>query len=131
MFHFLVLLNPDFNCCKSLISFSFDKITTGTYNFVSVILNVEPDGATIAESASASTVISAKTQFLDQVKINSTSHLINGIFKPLQKLLKCFSGITTFAFVNESLSSGAFPTILVLYLKDSELKERGSFGSSL
>ena len=27
-------------------------------------------------------------------KINSTSQLINGIFKALQKLLKCFSGIT-------------------------------------
>ena len=90
------------------MSFSFDKVTTGTYNFVSVILNVAPDGLTFA-------VISAKTQFLDQVKINSTSQLINGISKLLQKLLKCFSGITTFAFVNESLSSGVFPAIVVLY----------------
>ena len=40
-------------------------------------------------------VISAKTQFLDQVKINSVSQLINGIFKAFQKLLICFSGITT------------------------------------
>ena len=53
------------------------------------------------------------------IKINSTSQLISGIFKLLQKLLKCFSGITTFAFVNESLSSGVFPAIFVLYLKDS------------
>ena len=30
------------------MSFSFDKVTIGTYNFVSVILNVAPDGATIA-----------------------------------------------------------------------------------
>ena len=88
-----------------------------TYNFVSVILNAAPDGATIAGSASASTVISAKTQFLDQVKINSTSQLINGISKLLQKLRKCFSGITTFAFVNESLFCGVFPAMLVLYLK--------------
>ena len=76
-------------------------------------------------------VISAKTQFLYQVKINSTSQLISEIFKLLQKLLKYFKGVTSFAFVNESLSSGVFPTILVLYLKDSELEERGLLGSSL
>ena len=93
---------------------------------MSVILNVGPDGATIAGlSPSASlVVISTKTQFLDQVNTNSTSQL-------LQELLKCFSGITSFAFVNEWLSSGVFPTILVLYLKDSELEERGLIGSSL
>ena len=59
------------------MSFSFDKVSTGTYNSVSVILNVAPDGATIAGLTSAFTAISAKTQFLDQVKINSTSQLIN------------------------------------------------------
>ena len=126
----MVFLNPVFNS-KSFVSFYFDKVTTGTYNFVSVILRYAADGATIAELTPAFTVISAKTQFLDQVKINSTSQLINGIFKALQKLLKCFNGITTSAFVNQSLSSGVFPTILVLYLKDSELEERGLLGSSL
>ena len=52
---------------------------------MSFILNVAPDGATIAESPpyAALTVISAKTQFLDQVKTISTSQLINGIFKAL------------------------------------------------
>ena len=67
------------------MSYSFDKVTTGTYSFVSFILNVAPDGATIAESPpyAALTVISAKTQFLDQVKTISTSQLINGIFKAL------------------------------------------------
>ena len=91
---------------------------------MSVILNVAPDGLTFA-------VISAKTQFLDQVKINSTSQLVNSISKLLQKLLECFSRITTFMFVNESLSCRAFPTMLVLYLKDSELEERRSRVSSL
>ena len=79
------------------MSFSFDKVTTGTYNFVSVILNSNPVGATIvglSPSASLS-VISIKTQFLDQVKIISTSQLISGTFKILQKLLKCFGGIKT------------------------------------
>ena len=61
----MVLLNPVFNCSKSFVSFSFDKVTTGTYNFVSVILSFAPDGATIAGLTPAFTVISAKTQFLD------------------------------------------------------------------
>ena len=113
------------------MSFSFDKVTTETYNFMSVILNVAPDGATITGLAAVSTVISAKTEFLDQVKINSTSQLISGIFETLQKLLKCFSGRTTFAFVKESLSNGIFPTMLALYLKDSELEEKVLLGSSL
>ena len=68
-----------------------------------VILNFAPDGATTAGLASAFTVISSKTQFLDQVKTNSTSQLITGIFKLFQKLLECFSGIKSFAFVNKSL----------------------------
>ena len=78
------------------MSFSFDKVTTGTYNFVSAILNYIPVGATVAglSPCTAFTLISAKTQFLDQVKINSTSQLISGIFKLFQKLLKCFSGVT-------------------------------------
>ena len=128
----MVLLNPDFNCSKSFMSFSFDKMTTGTYNFVSVTSNIAP-GATIAgllPSASL-VVISAKTQFFDQVKVSCTSQLISAIFKALQKLLQCFSGITTSAFVNESLFSGVFPAIFVLYLKDSESRERGLLGSSL
>ena len=62
---------------------------------MSVISNFNSVGATIAGLASEFTIISAKTQFFDQVKINSTSQLISGIFKLLQKLLKCFSGITT------------------------------------
>ena len=79
------------------MSFSFDKVTTGTYNFVPVILNSNKIGATLAGllPCASLSVISAKTQFLDQVKINSTSQLISGIFKLLQKLLKCFSRITT------------------------------------
>ena len=77
------------------MSFSFDNVITGTYYFVSNILNSNPVGVTIAGLAVAFAFISAKTQFFDQFKINSTSQLINGIFKALQKLLKCFSGITT------------------------------------
>ena len=67
------------------MSFSFDKVTHGTYSFVSVISNVNVTSATIAGLAAASTVIAAKIQFFDQVKINSTSQLISEIFKLLQK----------------------------------------------
>ena len=69
------------------MSFSSDKLTTGTYNFVSFILNSNSVGATIAGLVSAFTVLSATVQFLDQVKINSTSQLISGIFKLLQNYL--------------------------------------------
>ena len=113
------------------MSFSFDEVTTGMYNFVSVILNVAPDGGTIGGLRTAFTDISAKTQFFDHVKINSISQLINGISKLLQKLLKYFKGITTSASVNKSLFGDVFHTILVFYLKDSELVENGSFDSSL
>ena len=109
MFHFIVFLNSDFNFSKIFISFSFDKVTTETYNFVSVILNFAPDGATIVGLAAAFIVISAKTQFLDQVKINSTSQLISGIFKLLQKLLKCFNGTTTLTSFLVKLLSHHFP----------------------
>ena len=79
------------------MSFYFDKLTTRTYNFLSVILNYNSAGWTIAGLLPSAflLVISTKTQFLDQLKINSTSQLISEIFNLLQKLLKCFSGITT------------------------------------
>ena len=69
LFHFTVLLNSDFNCSKSFFSFSADKVTTGTCNFVSVIWNSNPVGATIAGGTlifyAAFTIRSAKADFLD------------------------------------------------------------------
>ena len=67
------------------MSFSVDKVTTGTYNFVSVIWNVAFVGAFIAGLAGLSpwatlavcVVISAKTQFSDQFKVKNTSHVYN------------------------------------------------------
>ena len=113
------------------MSFSSDKVTTGTYNFLSFIWNIAPDEGTNGGLRIALTNISAKTQFFEHVKINSISQLINDISKLLQKLLKYFKGITTSASVNESLFGGVFAIILVFYLKDSELVQSGSFGSSL
>ena len=102
----IVLLNPDFNCSKKLLSSSVDKVTTGTYNFVSVILNVAFVGAFLAglaglfsyASTAACVVILVKTQFSDQVKVKDTSQLIKGMSKVLQKLLKCFNGTTISRF---------------------------------
>ena len=45
---FNILLNPVLNSPKNLLSFSVDKVTTGAYNFVSVILNVAFVGLSIA-----------------------------------------------------------------------------------
>ena len=109
LFHFEVLLNPDFNCFKSFLSFSVDKVTNGTYNFFPVIWNTNPFGGTIAGGLllfyAALTVISVKAQFIDQPKINSILELISGVFKVLQKLLKCFSGITTSVLFSPILSA--------------------------
>ena len=44
----MVLLNPVFSCCKSLLSFSADKVTTRTYNLQSIVANVAFVGAAIA-----------------------------------------------------------------------------------
>ena len=85
LFHFTVLLNPDFNYSKSFLSLSADKVTSGTYSFVFVIWNYNPVGATTAGGSllfpEVLIFISAKAQFLGQVKINSISQLINGIFR--------------------------------------------------
>ena len=73
-----------------------DKATTGTYNFVSVILNVAFVGALIR-------MIRIMEQdplqdFADHVKVKDTSQLIKGIYSVLRKLLKCFNGTTISAF---------------------------------
>ena len=39
LFQLIVRLNPDFNCCISFSLSWVDKVTTGTKNFVSVIVN--------------------------------------------------------------------------------------------
>ena len=69
----MVLLNPFFNCSKSLLSSSVYKVTTGTYSFVSVILNVAFVGLLTAATAGLSpwsgtasvVALLVITQFLD------------------------------------------------------------------
>ena len=47
----MVILNPVLNCSKNLLSSLVERVTTGTYNFVSVILNVAFVGLSIAATA--------------------------------------------------------------------------------
>ena len=88
---------------KNIVVFSAlsklaDKVTTGTYNFVSVIASFP------------SPVELVITQSLDHVKIRLTSQLINVISSVLQNLLKCFNGtIISTSFVFPLL--GVFPVI--------------------
>ena len=100
LLHLVVLLNPVLNSSKSFLSFSVDKITTGTYNFVSIILNVAFVGLSVAATAGfawGSTSLVAllvNTQFSDHVKARFISQLNNSMFSALQKLLKCFNETT-------------------------------------
>ena len=63
-----------------VLSCLVDKVTTGTWSFVSVIENL---------SAPVELVI---TQVDDHVKIRLTSQLINDVSRVIQKLLKYFNG---------------------------------------
>ena len=104
LFQLVTLLNPDFNCCSSLELSCVDKVTTGTCDFVSIILNAP---------APVELVI---TQVDDHVKMRLTS-----------QLLKYFNG----SIISTSFSLPlVFPVIFVLDLNGSE-SARLSFGSSL
>ena len=117
LFHFIDLLNPDFNYSNNSLSFLADKVTTGTYNLQSVISNVALVGELIRFAAAAGGPLKAlptNTHSLYQGKINVISQLINDISKLLQKLPKYFNGM---AIVKSSVSSSPaskLPVISVL-----------------
>ena len=117
LFQLIVFLKPDFSCWSNFSLSLVDKVTTGTYNFVSVIANFP------------SPVELVITQSLDHVNTRLTSQLINGISSVLQKLLKYFSGTITSTFFVLPLS-GFFPVIFTLDLNDLE-SVKLSYGSSL
>ena len=103
LFKLIVFLKSDFNCWSNFSLSLVDKVTTGTYNFVSVIVNFP------------SPVELVITQSLDYVKIRLTSQLVKGISSVLQKLLKYFRGtIISTSFV--CLLLGVFPVTLDLYV---------------
>ena len=117
MFQLIAFLKPDFGSQSNFSLSLVDKVTTGTYNFVSVIANF---------SSPVELVI---PQSLDPVKIRLISQLIQGISAVLQKLLKYFSG-TIISISFEFPLLGVFPVIFTLDLNDSEAVKL-SFGSSL
>ena len=117
LFQLIILLKPDFNCWSNFALSGVDKVTTGTYSFVSVIANFYSPSELVI------------TQSLEHVKRSSTSQIINGISRVLQKLHKYFNGtIISTSFVFPLL--GVFPVIFTLDLNDSE-SAMLSFGSSL
>ena len=98
LFHFIFLLNPDFKLVNNLISSSLDKVTTGIYNLLSVILSVALVGTLpLITGGPALIILFSKlviTQFLFHFNSKDTSQLINGMFNALQKLPKHFNCIT-------------------------------------
>ena len=84
LFHLIVLLNSVCNCSNNLLSFLVDKVTSGTYKFVSVIYGA-PVGFSIPATAALVLGLASlfvwfvNTQFSNQVKVKYTSQLINGV----------------------------------------------------
>ena len=139
LFHFAVLLNPAFNCSKRFLSFSFDKVTTGTqfwfcwfkccrccqniycWFYIWNICCIQ-----FISSNNIFSYIAYVTQFLDRIKISSISQIINGIFNDLQKLFKSFNGTTNltlslFAWLSLLISRNS-PIMLDLKSKEIRLK---------
>ena len=73
---FLFLLNPDSNCCNSFELSWVDKVTTGTRSLVPI--NVVFRFATALDT----------THFVDHVRINLISQLINCISKEPHKRIE-------------------------------------------
>ena len=119
LFHFIVLLNPLFSCSKNLLASSAERVTAGTYNFASFILNVASVGAFIAGiegstlGSSSLVALLVITQFSDQFKIKLISQLINSISSALQKFLRSFNGTTILTFFSILILSN-LPVMLVL-----------------
>ena len=117
LFQLIVFLNSDFNSWSNFSLSLVYKVITGTYNFVSDVVNFP------------SPVELVITQSLGYVKIRLTLQLINGISSVLQKWPKYFSGTIVSTFFVFPLF-GVFSVIFVLDLNDSE-PVKLSLGSSL
>ena len=89
----IVLLNPVFNFSKSLLSFSADRATNGTYNLLSVILKfafvglLNSSTAGSASESSSFVALLVNRQFLDQIKAKNTLQLSNSICNVRQNCL--------------------------------------------
>ena len=95
-----------------------DKVTTGTYNFVSLIVKTKL--LTIAFSWTWLSIPAAdKTQYLVYLTFNSILQSINAISSDVQKFLKYFTGTAIVAFFRTpfALSGSVFPNNLALCFK--------------
>ena len=81
LFLLIVHLNPVFSCSSNSLPSSVDRVTTGTCNLVSGILNVTFVGLLIAglSPSAAFVALLLNTQSADQVKAKDTSQLISDI----------------------------------------------------
>ena len=80
----MVLFNPVFNWSNNLLWSWVEEVTTGTYNLVSIILNVSFVGLLIQATGlplptASLYILFAIMQFTGKVKAKNTSQLINGI----------------------------------------------------
>ena len=93
-------------------------MTTGTYNFVSLIIN----------TALPSSVDNTHSFF----HVNLILQLVKGISSDLKKLLKYFNGTTTFTLLLAILlATTGLPNKLTLYLKELELSTVNSISNSI
>ena len=92
LFLLIVHLNPVFSCSSNSLPSSVDRVTTGTWNLVSGILNVTFVGLLIAGLSrfAAFVALLLNTQFADHVRVKDISQLISGISSVFQKATKMF-----------------------------------------
>ena len=110
-------MNPIFNCYNNfLLQFFVDKITTGTWSFVSV-----------NEYLAGPAEVEITEHFYTKFRIRLFLQLIKDISRVLQKMLKYFNENVIFAFASSELM---LPVILNLKLKDLE-SVNVLFGASL
>ena len=72
-----------------------DKVTVGTYNFVSLIVKILLACSLLL---TLSLPFAEKMQYFFYLSFNSISQLLNGILSDLQKLPKYFNGTGIVAF---------------------------------
>ena len=98
-----------------------DKVTTGTYNFISLIVKIILLLLTLSLTLSAPAA--DKTQYFVQLNFNSTLQLINCISRDIQKLLQYFNGIAIVAFLQIPFapSAAVVSNELALYSKHLKL----------
>ena len=92
LFLLIIQINPVFSCSSNSLPSSVDRVTTGTCNLASRILNVVFVGLLIAGLSLFASFFALllNTQFADHVTVEDISQLISGISSVFQKVTKMF-----------------------------------------